>query len=315
MPQCNTEAEICVKKLRLDARDLGESIDFRFLRDAPSSEIEAACKYEYMRESQALRDVLDVPTEDERKKKAAFALNAPFFRNFTERQFFRLILSLQRAGFPRPWKNLAKRNQRQLVSLLAGSKATVRGDKELNPPVIIEQGGAEFDQVENCWRVGQLEPFELSLFKEWDHSGRRYFFGFVRIDCGYNETETIQAFKYEFRKLRKTRTKSGGKPVWRERLKQLAVMRLWNRPNPWQRLQFVAKFCGYKACAKEVAEHKERAKRGHAEPMGNAAKVQMSRAREEAVKYFQCLFPSERPISSTRNFAAAKKLIETRNQL
>ena len=54
---------------------------------------------------------------------------------------------------------------------------------------------AEFDPLENCWRVGQLEPFELSLFKGWEHSGRPLFFGFIRIDRTYNETEAVEAFR------------------------------------------------------------------------------------------------------------------------
>lgn len=93
--------------------------------------------------------------------------------------------------------------------------------------------------------------------------------------------------------------KGGGDAKWRDRLNQLAVMRIWKHErNQWKRLKLVAKFCGYKGCIQEADAYEKRCKEGDAdEPMGNAAKVEMSRARSEARKSFQGLFPREEPLS------------------
>lgn len=206
------------------------------------------------------------------------------------------MLELHNAGFPKPWSQVLNECKTQLVSLLANSaeRATQR-DKTLYPPVIIEQGAAEFVH-DGCWRVGQLEPFELSLFRE--HSGRKCFFGFIRIDRAYNETEAVEAFRQEFRK-RWPKTKGGGSTNWSERLKQLVVMRIWKQePDRWRRLKLVAELCGYKGCVEELAAYNERCKEGYGdEPMNAVAKVEMSRARAKGRKFFQSLFPGEEPLS------------------
>jgi hypothetical protein len=284
-----------------------ENPDFRDLFPSPpSSEIEAACLYEYMRESQTLRGALNASTEKERRKIGS-QLVTPFFLSFTEDRFFRLMVALQEAGFPKPWKRLSKPSQKQLVALLAESmERTMRRDKRLYPPVIIEQGWQEFDYSENCWRVGQLQPFELSLFKRWEHSGRKCFFGFIRIDRAYSETEAVEAFTNEFRK-HWPKTRGGGGAKWRERLKQLAVMRICAHERKrsagdyikqWKRVQLVAEFCGYHGCVKEAAAYEKRCEEGRGdESMSKAAKVEISSACSEARKFFQSLFPREEPLS------------------
>jgi hypothetical protein len=266
--------------------------DFRDLFPLPpSSEIEAACLYEYMRESQTLRDAITG------ERKSGQGLPSPFLPNLTLPRLGYLIVKLQSAGFPKPWKQLSKRLQTLLFSLLVtGAKRP--GDTKLYPPVIIEQGGPEFDYSENCWRVGQLQPFELSLFKRWEHSGRKCFFGFIRIDTAYNETEAVEAFRNEFRN-RWPKRKRGGARQYHDLLNKLAVMRIWkNKRDQWNRLKFVAELCGYKGCVNELAAYKERCKQGYGDqPMGNSAKVEMSMARNEARAFFQRLFPGEEPLS------------------
>jgi hypothetical protein len=276
--------------------DLEAECDFRGL---PPKEIETACLYEYMRESQTLRDALNAATEEERREKES-ELVTRFFLSFTAEQFVGLMCLLQQAGFPKPWKRLSKPSQRQLVLLLAGyTKRTLGKDKELYPPVIVEEGAPEFDPSENCWRVGQLEPFELNLFKGWE---RECFFGFIRIDCGYNEDEVVEAFRKDFRKRRKTTTKGGNRERWRAKLNNLVVMRIWkHESNQWERLKQVAEFCAYEDCKEEMKEYEERRKRGHGgEPMMSAAKAEMSRARKKARSYFQRLFPDQEPLSWKR---------------
>jgi hypothetical protein len=277
-----------------------EDLNFRDLFPLPpSSEIEAAYLYEYMRESQMLRNAITG------ERKSEQGLPSPFLPNLTLPRLGYLIVKLQSAGFPKPWKQLSKTFQTRLVSLLVtGAKRL--GDTKLYPPVIIEQGWPELDYSENCWRVGQLQPLELSLFKRWEHSGRKCFFGFIRIDTDYNETEAVEAFRNEFRN-RWPKTRGGGSAKWRERLKQLAVMRICRHERKrtagdyikqWKRLNLVAELCGYKGCVKEAAAYKERRKQGRgAEPMSEAAKVEISSARSEGRKFFQSLFPGEEPLS------------------
>jgi hypothetical protein len=143
-----------------------EDPDFRDLFPLPpSSEIEAACLYEYMRESQRLRDELNGRGKSDQGLQCPFypnlmlarvslivrrlgrsALQSPFLSNLTLSQLGVLFVALGRAGFPRPWKRLNDASKTQLVSLLAGiTTGRLRGDKETYPPVIIEEGAAEFD--------------------------------------------------------------------------------------------------------------------------------------------------------------------------
>src|SRR5262245_7178835 len=131
-----------MKTFDLDGSDIRASLDFRDLFSSASpADIEAACLYEYLRESQTLRDAINAEMEDERKEKS-YRLKTPFFLGFTEEQFFRLMLTLHQAGFPKPWKALPKEFRAQLVLLLAKS---MRRDKGLHPAVVIEEASVEFD--------------------------------------------------------------------------------------------------------------------------------------------------------------------------
>jgi hypothetical protein len=303
--------------------------DFRGL---PPKEIETACLYEYMRESHTLRDALNAATEEERRKKGSL-LVTPLFLSFTEDRFFRLMVALQEAGFPKPWKRLSKPSQRQLVLLLAGStERTLGKDKRLYPPVLIEEGAPEFDLSENCRRMGQLESSELSLFigppildesgtpvldekgnviraAKYD-SGRTYFFGFIRIDEGYNEREAVEAFRNWFKKRRKE-TKGGNRERWRAKLNNLVVMRLWhqfpNKKDAIERVEHVAKFttAGFGGCKDYLRERRKaiREKREVEQRISNTAKVEMSSVRAEARTFFRTrfLFPRTVRNPSTAN--------------
>src|SRR5436190_2004741 len=130
-----------MKEVDFDEDNLSETVDFRFLDSASPSQIEAVCLYEYMCESQTLRDALNAARDDERKR-GTYGLLSPFFLSFVAAQFLRLMVKLQCAGFPKPWKRLSKAFQRRLVSLLAGStKRIARRDKKRYPPLIIETAG------------------------------------------------------------------------------------------------------------------------------------------------------------------------------
>jgi hypothetical protein len=283
--------------------DLDAECDFRRLT---SDEMEAACKYEYLRESQTLRDTISDP------KKSVPGL-LPSLTLFD--LLFRWMPALRTAGFPKPWKRLSKASKTQLISLLAQSrKGMIRGDKALYPPVVIEQASVELDHFGKTtdeyyhWR---LEPSEPNLLRKWERARRNYFFGFIRIDEAYTETEAIEAFKKEFRNCKQQSRKRKQRfrerwpeakaSKWRQRLMQLAVMRIWkHKRKQWDRLKLVANLCGYKGCVRECAEYEWRRGRGHGgEPMSNRAKVEMSSARAEARTFFQKHFsPREQPLSS-----------------
>jgi hypothetical protein len=83
----------------------------------------------------------------------------------------------------------------------------------------------------------------------------------------------------------------------RSYLKALSVMRIWKHEcNQWERLDLVAKACGYKGCVRELKEYKKRCKQGHGDqPMSSNAKAEMSRARADARSFFQSLFAGEKP--------------------
>jgi len=99
-----------MKKFDPDGSDLTKTLDFSFLDSASESEIEAACMYEHWRESQTLRNGIS-----ESKNKSS-QLPSSFAPHLTFAQQFRLLLRLQEAGFPKPWRELTEESQRQLVS-------------------------------------------------------------------------------------------------------------------------------------------------------------------------------------------------------
>jgi hypothetical protein len=281
-----------MKEIDFDGSNLSECVDFRFLDSASPSQIEAVCLYEYMRESQTLRNALNAPTDDERKR-GTYGLLSPFFLSFTAAQFCRLMLTLQHARFPKPWKALSNVSQKDLRPLLAGSRKRItRRDKKRYPPLIIENAGI------GETADGRLEVSEPILLQRSMRRGRRYFYGFVQIDRSYNETDVVEAFRKAFRK-RWSKTRGGNRERWRARLRNVAVMRIRkNERNQWKRLKLVAEFCGYKGCIREAAAYKKRCKEGRGdEPMSKAAKVEMSSAQANARAFFHELFPGEEPLS------------------
>jgi hypothetical protein len=247
-----------------------------------------------MLESGMLRGALNAPGEDERKEKA-YCLRTPFFLGLSEERFFRLKVALQRAGFPAPWKELSEVSRTELVSLLTGTKNLL--------PVVIEQGWPEFDYSENCWRVGLLKLSESSLFKGREHSGRGYFFGFIRIDQDYSETEAVEAFRNEFRK-RWGKRKGGGGAKWQAKLNDLVVMRICKQfrdRDPIKRVEHVARLTtsGFAGCKKWCKERQKaiREKRYVERGISQAAHEETSHARAEACRFFQTLFPGEEPLN------------------
>jgi hypothetical protein len=165
-----------------------------------------------MRESQTLRGAMSGGRK-----------SLPYLPALTLPRLGYLIRKLQLGDFPKPWKRLSTRVRTLLVSLLTNSTGRALGrDGKRYPPVVIEQGWPEYDYSENCWRVGQLEPFELEMFK-W---GAGAFFGFISMDRGCKEKEAVAAFRTQFRKHC---PRGGGGRQYRDLLNQLAVMRIWKQ--------------------------------------------------------------------------------------
>jgi len=86
----------------------------------------------------------------------------------------------------------------------------------------------------------------------------------------------------------------------RTNLKALSAMRIWKRfpkaRDLGRRICEAAKYTDYESVIKEAAEYKERSSQGWAkEAKSKAAQVQMHKARERALFFFQILFPGELP--------------------
>src|SRR5262249_33720707 len=163
------------------------------------------------------------------------------------------------------------------------------------------------------WRLAPSHPELLRDLTEASEESGKYFFGFIRIDQGCNQTEAIKAFKKEFRK-RWGKTKGGNRDWWRAKLNDLVVMRLWkqfsNRKDAVKRVQHIVKFTipdanreSFKGCKDYWKERQRQTHAGRGlEPMsktpeGFRAKVEMTQARRDARTYFQTLFPSQEPLS------------------
>jgi hypothetical protein len=114
-------------------------------------------------------------------------------------------------------------------------------------------------------------------------------------------TEAMKAFAERNRPPSEPEPKRKGQKfeeTIRADLKALSVMRIWklHAGKPWKRLNVVANVCRYKSCEKEATEDKRRRKAWYPrQPMNQAAKTEMSGARSRALRFFQRLFPGEKP--------------------
>ena len=288
-----------LKKIPIEG-ELRQSVDFTPLfRSGSSDEIEAACKYEYMRES---RTLVDAVADAESKKGSG--LTPSFFRSLTVPQFFRLMIGLGRAGFPKPWCKLDEASHAMLIPLLKelrtdpALEAQVTTSDQVVPALSIEPAEVVFDHygtTADDWYHFRLEPTEPKLIKE---CGSEDFVGFIRIAKGCNQTDAVNEFRTWFSD-HFPKSKGGGGTKWRNRLEQLAVMRICGSiADQWKRLEEVAKYCSYAGCKEETKQHKKRCPEGGAdEPMAKKAQVEITNANKEAREFFQRLFPGEEPLS------------------
>src|SRR5215510_505018 len=111
-------------KKRAQKSDLDAECKFA---DLPSPEIETACKYEYMRESQRLRDAV--------QRDGHPVLPSFLQENLNWYEVLRLMSALRKARFAKPWNSLKPNAKRELI-LTVSEWDEER--KKSDPAVVIE---------------------------------------------------------------------------------------------------------------------------------------------------------------------------------
>jgi len=171
----------------------------------------------------------------------------------------------------------------------------------------------EQEQLAARVQIWRFKSFQPELLRRGQHSGRKHFYGIIRIDQTYNQTEAANGFKTwlseHYRK-----TKGGGPSNWRAKLNDLVVMRLWHRfprrKDAIKRVEHVANFtkAGFSGCKEFRDDHKRarREKREVERRLSAAANEEMSRARADALKFFQTLFRGEIPLSYDPAFSGGE---------
>jgi hypothetical protein len=202
----------------------------------PSEEIGTGCVYEYVRESRAFKAAIAVDSEN-RSDASQPRVVAPSIQSLSFNNIVSLITVLREAGFPKPRKNLFDKAHKELEIAMSGWREAL---KQRYPPLLVEEATPERDLEREheeltagrvslpFWRLrfnNERSAAEPELLRHWGGSNREYFFGFIQIDRGYNESEAVKAFRHASRK-RWPRTRGGGGTDWRARLNQLAVMRI-----------------------------------------------------------------------------------------
>ena len=279
------------------AISLADECDFRNVDDP--SEIEACCLYEYFRESAVMCE--------------AFQQRRPMplqgYRDADIHDYVRLRVALTTAGFPVPWNRLSPEQRVMLARPLyspdgeqyfgTGVLDWALKDTDKHPPLLVKKFLPAHDPLE---AEALLEQWKQAAYYDAPLD-RSYFFGLFRLDEGYNETEAKDAFTAWF-KERFPQTKSGNRERWQAKLNDLVVMRLRKlypgKKNLIKRVQHVAElttlgFAGCKAFWNDRQKAK-REKREVEQRMSKAANEEMSRARADARKFFQTVFPGETPL-------------------
>jgi hypothetical protein len=272
------------KKRAISLADwLETECDFRNLA---TEETEWCCKYEHLRESKGFREGLANPKCE--------ALPVVACADWMDNA--RLVFALKKAGYPVPWKKLSAESRANLTQVLCWNSK----DQKRHPVLMAQEFALAHDPLE-----------EERLLEQWRETAyytaaldRNYLFGVFRLDETYNESEAVKAFAAWF-KERYAQTKGGGAPDWRAKLNDLAVMRLRKRfpgkRNLIRRVLHVAELttAGFAGCRafRDDRQKARREKREVEQRMSKAASEEMSRARGDALKFFQTFFPRKIPLN------------------
>jgi hypothetical protein len=211
---------------------------------------------------------------------------------------------------PPDWNILKHHTRREITRCVRRCLQLKLKHPKWHRPLLIEKflpghDPAELERQLKTW----IEP-QLIKWKEEAYYGaalgRGYFFGLIRLDETYNETEAARAFRAWFRKrYGKTKRGGGGWREWQAKLNDLVAIRLRKRfpgkKNLIKRVQHVAElttagFARYKAFWNDRQEAR-REKREVEQRMSKAANVEMSSAKAGARKFFRQFFPDEEPMS------------------
>jgi len=278
-------------------------------RNVDSNEVEACCYYEYFRESAAML--------------GAFKEAHPMPLTGDAWDSIRLRSALTMADFPVAWNKVELDRKKELTKVVLAWHASDT-DTLKHPALVVSELPLECfyhpdvqDEVLKRWwektyvsasfsdaeSPETLEEFlTRGTFPYCDE--HTYSYWLFRLDESYNETEAKKAFKEWFKK-RYPQTKGGNRERWRAKLNDLVVMRLRKRfpgkSNVIRRVQHVAELttAGFAGCKAFWNDRQKaiRAKRNVDQQMSKAANEEMSRARADALKFFQSLFLGEMPMS------------------
>jgi hypothetical protein len=313
------------------ATELENECDFRYV---PDDEIKACCCYEYFRESAALRRSFARRLHTVSLRISPTADGMVEVRPDDKRLHWQTVIHPD-SGLAVP-KSASQTARSCLTFALIKARWPEAGKKNKAPPSWNVLKPETKKEMARCMRrcmhrklkhpkwhrvllVQELlpgdAPVELEAqLEKWKEDAyytafdREYLFGLFRLDETYNETKAVRAFRALFRR-RYGKTKSGGGPHWTARLNDLIVMRLWQRfpRDPVKRVENIVKFTipgskqvGFKGC-NEWWRSRCRAKKAKLgfvdDRMSKAANEEMCRARADALRFFQTLFPDEIPLS------------------
>ena len=305
--------------------ELSSECDFR---EVHPKQLEACCFYEYLRESAALRHsfapvlrklvslrispeadgMIEVNPGNERLVSMILpdsGLALP--EGVNQAAISGLTLALINAGWheaakkhqaPRSWNTLRSEGKMEIARCVQRCLQHRSKDFKWHPPLLVQEflPFPDYDPAEL-----QLEKWKKDAYDSAPLD-REYFFGVFRLDEFYNEGEAVEAFKAWFReRYGKAR---GGNPHWQAKLNDLVVMRLRKQfqRDKFKRVEYVAKFTtkGFKGCKEWWANHCSARKERRVlddQTLGTAVPEEISKACRDALKFFQTLFPGEKPLS------------------
>ena len=303
-----------------DKRDTRESRKPSFdveadctFQDLPAGdELQAACLYEYMRESQTLRTRIAEPGGPAGKVGLRIA-----GWEFTD--YGRLYSTLEVTSFPKPWKKLEAEARTNLVEALT---ELIRKTPEIHPPLVITelQVLPTFYSKDDPQNIKWQTPGPVVFGSVHEQFA---FFGSISIDDAYNEGEAVEAFRKWYAE-KYAKRKGGGSLGHKSKLNDLSALRVRHcEGNRARRFELLFKATGMKSydtkekrsklrptdSLRDVAASRSPHAKGMVEfiggivrppdsnPTGTADAV-LHRSCVSAVAFFKTLFPAETPLSA-----------------
>jgi hypothetical protein len=249
-------------------------------KDAREELLSAGCLYEYARESHKFRCLL-VLNNRKREERSGPLTCIEYEGNSAG------DVHLIRSGWHRWLGDFAEEliANKSFAELLRTSRSKV--EKSLDALAGYNRYPKAVELPGRYINVSGMQEFRIQI--DWRHYRNKDIGAEMTIWAANNRPESEP-------EPDRTGKKRGSKV--RAELKALSALRIWklHRRDPWKRLEYIARFCGYNGCVEEFAEYKQRRKRWHAvEPISSQAKKEMSGARTRALNLFQYFFPWGKP--------------------